>query len=149
MVEGSIVVKFRLLRISLIALLGTLFATPSLTAQEASKHSDLQHCSKSLLATRDEMVPPYLAVTISADDRVVIGATRSSNESYVVDVTEVETTDSLDVAAAITLALNGETRRIFVYADSNSRSASLISVLAALQQTGNCDWSVVTNFAGN
>lgn len=145
MIEKQLTVKLILVSLFVIALFGTPPTANYLAAQDYVPNSKLGDCAQSMFASREEMVPPYTAITISADDEIVIGVTRPTDESYVVDVTRVSSTESAHIAENIASVFGGEARRIFVFADASSRSSSLVAVLAALEQLGHCNWSIVAS----
>ena len=78
-----------------------------MSAADSESDSKSIECSPFLLVTREEMVPPYVAITIDADNNFSVGVTRPTEDSYVVEVERVSSSESARLREEIASAIDG------------------------------------------
>ena len=128
-----------------IALFCSASASSYASAQGSDANSESAECSPVVFATREDMLPPYVAILIFPTDNFAIAVARPAGESVAADVRKVASSESDRLPEEIASAMNGRNLRIFIHADTNSRTHSFVTVLAALDELGLCDWSIVVN----
>ena len=76
-------------------------------SQEASESASVSgECSAIALASREDMIPPYVAITIDAEGNYAVGEARPTEDSYVVDVTSSTRTKMLRSPVSQSMNLN-------------------------------------------
>jgi hypothetical protein len=63
------------------------------------------------------MIPPYVAITIDAEGNYAVGAARPNEDSYLVDVEKIPSSQSKRLREEVVSAIEGKEPRIFIYAD--------------------------------
>ena len=134
-----------LLLLLAVALLGLPPAANYAFTQVSDPESKSVECSQLVFATREDMVPPYVAIIIFSTDNFAVAVARPAGGPVAADVRKVASSESEQLLEEIASAMNGRNLRIFIYANANSRIHSFVTVLAALDELGLCDWSIVVN----
>ncbi len=119
-------------------------------SQEASESASVSgECSAIALASREDMIPPYVAITIDAEGNYAVGVARPTEDSYVVDVEKIPSTESFRLREEVALGTDGNNPIIYIVADGRSQTHSFVAVLAALAELELCNLSIVVNRTGN
>ncbi len=75
-------------------------------SQEVSESASVSgECSAIALASREDMIPPYVAITIDAEGNYVVGVARPTEDSYVVDMASSTRTKMLRFPVSQTMTL--------------------------------------------